>query len=561
MSAMLLPRCTSNQSLDTENMQPALSNQGGHRVIFDIMGDLYPRGLFFAAIKIGKSPDRTYHLDLDTGSDLTWVQCEALHSPYKPHNNFIPKTDPYCSSGSSFSSNQLQRDRCEYRVEYKTGLSHGWLVRDTFSLQDASKKILNPSLVFGCGIYESRDKHEFKIDGVLGLGKSKLAIPTQLKDHRFIENIHGHCLGRQGKGYGFFGRGSRVQIDNALWLKMQPNEKHYVVGPAKLILDQKSPPIKDLSLIFDSGSTYTYFNTPSYHAIYSMVMHILKEDKLSLVKDPFLPVCWKHAKPFNEVKNNFSPVKLDFSEGKVILLQPGDYLITSVPHSLYKPNRNLITCEDPMCASLHGPGNHHCPEPHGQCDYEVNYVDYGSSLGVLVNDSFTLRLTNNSVVAPHLAFGCGHDQEVADLAHLPYTDGVIGLVIGKISILAQLHSIGVTRNIVGHCLSGQGGGFLFFGKGQKPFKSIHDAVNYFKPLALSFPNSKNVQFQLLPEAYLIVTVHGNVCLGILNGGEVGLGRLNVIGDISFQDKLVIYDNERQQFGWTPSNCNELPKLS
>ncbi|KAK4433710.1 Aldehyde dehydrogenase [Sesamum alatum] len=316
---------------------------------------------------------------------------------------------------------------------------------------------------------------------------------------------------------------------------------------------------------------------------------------------------------------------------------------TPAPHSLYKPNRNLITCPDPICASLHGPGNHNCPTPEEQCDYEVEYADHGSSLGVMVKDSFPLKFSNGTIVAPLLAFGCGYDQEVIDASHVPYTDGVLGLGIGKSSILAQLRDMGLTRNVVGHCLSGQGGGYLLFGdgflptsgivwtpimsqskyyvlgsadlrigsqatnikglqivfdsgstysyfssqayndlislmrnnlngkqlqdavedrslpvcwKGAEPFKSIHDAGSYFKPLVLSF---RNVEFQVQPEAYLIVTVHGNVCLGILNGGEVGLGNLNVIGDISMQDKMVIYDNERQQIGWAPANCNSLPK--
>ncbi|KAK6132290.1 hypothetical protein DH2020_033990 [Rehmannia glutinosa] len=289
---------------------------------------------------------------------------------------------------------------------------------------------------------------------------------------------------------------------------------------------------------------------------------------------------------------------------------------TPAPHGLYKPKQNLITCHDPICTSLHGPGNHHCQAPQEQCDYEINYADYGSSLGVLVKDSVPLRLTNGTTVAPQLAFGCGYNQEVQDTTHLPYTDGVLGLGIGKSSILTQLRNMGLTRNVVGHCLSGQGGGFLFFGddflpdsgivwkpilsqskyyslgpadlqfggqatnikglpivfdsgstytyfssqaynalvslikgdlngkqlkdavedkslpmcwKGAKPFKSIRDAVNHFKPLVLSFTNAKNVQFQLRPESYLIVTEKGNVCLGILNGGEVGLGNINVIG--------------------------------
>ncbi|KAI7739423.1 hypothetical protein M8C21_010766 [Ambrosia artemisiifolia] len=75
---------------------------------------------------------------------------------------------------------------------------------------------------------------------------------------------------------------------------------------------------------------------------------------------------------------------------------------------------------------------------------------------------------------------------------------------------------------------------------------------------LSFAKSKNVRFQMDPEAYLIISKYGNACLGILNGSEVGLESVNLIGDISFHDKLVIYDNEKQQIGWAPANCNKLP---
>lgn len=43
-------------------------------------------------------------------------------------------------------------------------------------------------------------------------------------------------------------------------------------------------------------------------------------------------------------------------------------------------------------------------------------------------------------------------------------------------------------------------------KGSKAFESVVDVRNFFKALALSFKNSKNVQFQIPPEAYLIISV-------------------------------------------------------
>lgn len=321
---------------------------------------------------------------------------------------------------------------------------------------------------------------------------------------------------------------------------------------------------------------------------------------------------------------------------------------TKPPDSLYKPSNNVVYCGDPACAAMHSPGKPHCKDPKEQCDYEVTYADQGSSLGVLVKDYFPLQFTNGSAITPRLAFGCGYDQKYNGPHSPPSMAGVLGLGNGKANIVSQLHDIGLTRDVVGHCLSGRGGGFLFFGddlvpssgivwtpisrnsaenhyssgpaellfggkstgvkgllvvfdsgssytyfnsqayqtivnlikkeltgkplkdaaddkslsicwKGKKPFKSVGDVKNFFKPIVVSFTNAKNVQLHLPPEAYLIVTKYGNVCLGILNGAEVGLGNLNIIGDISLQDKMVIYDNEKQQIGWTTANCDRLPK--
>ncbi|KAK3419368.1 hypothetical protein EUGRSUZ_H05085 [Eucalyptus grandis] len=225
---------------------------------------------------------------------------------------------------------------------------------------------------------------------------------------------------------------------------------------------------------------------------------------------------------------------------------------------------------------------------------------------------------------------------------------------GSSSIVSQLSSQGLVANVLGHCLSTRGGGFLFFGddlydssriswtpmsrdpyliehyspgtaellfagkptgqenllllfdsgstftyfsskayqalssrvkeelrrkdfaeavdddtlplcwKGQKPFKNIGDVTKYFKPFALSFALSFNSggraknQFEVPPESYFIISDKGNVCMGVLNGTEVGFQNVNVIGDTSMQDKMVIYDNGRQLLGWESKDCSQLP---
>ncbi|XP_022141111.1 aspartic proteinase Asp1-like isoform X2 [Momordica charantia] len=310
----------------------------------------------------------------------------------------------------------------------------------------------------------------------------------------------------------------------------------------------------------------------------------------------------------------------------------------------YRPHNNAVRCGEPLCAALVSPGQVPCNNPNDQCDYEVEYADHGSSTGVLVRDLVPLRFVNGAFLTPNLGFGCGYEQRNGGLQPSSSIAGVLGLGRSEASIVAQLSALGLVSNIIGHCLSGQGGGFLFFGgdlfpsskmswtpilrtpggnysvgpaevyyggkavgsegltltfdsgssytyfnskvygavekllkndlkgklrdepedetlpvcwKGTKAFKSVADVRNFFKPLALGFTNSKN-QFQIPPEAYLIISKFGNVCLGISNGSQVGLGNDNLIGDISMLDKIVIYDNESQRIGWAPANCNKRP---
>lgn len=49
-------------------------------------------------------------------------------------------------------------------------------------------------------------------------------------------------------------------------------------------------------------------------------------------------------------------------------------------------------------------GNHRY-EAAEQCDYEVEYADGGSSLGVLVRDVFSLNYTEGLRLTPRLALG------------------------------------------------------------------------------------------------------------------------------------------------------------
>ncbi|CAN8275598.1 unnamed protein product [Cochlearia groenlandica] len=309
----------------------------------------------------------------------------------------------------------------------------------------------------------------------------------------------------------------------------------------------------------------------------------------------------------------------------------------------YKPNHNTLPCSHFLCSGLDLPQDRPCADPEDQCDYEIGYSDHASSIGALVTDEFPLRLANGSTMHPHLTFGCGYDQQNPGPHPPPPTAGILGLGRGKVSISTQLSNLGVTKNVIVHCLSHNGKGFLSIGdefvpsygvtwtsfarnspsknymagpaellfndkstsvkginfvfdsgssytyfnteayetiinlirknlngkplmdtkedkslpvcwKDKKPLKSLDAVKKHFKKITLRFGSKL---FHVPPESYLIITDKGNVCLGILNGTEIGLDNYNIIGDIFFQGLMVIYDNEKQRIGWVSSDCDNL----
>ncbi|KAK2976162.1 hypothetical protein RJ640_001090 [Escallonia rubra] len=173
---------------------------------------------FHASVNIG-TPPKPYYLDIDTGSDLTWLQCSPGHTDLlKLHHYTI-----MC--------------RCGYHQEFL----------DTHTPPP-------------------------KVDGVLGLGNGKASIVSQLSDQGVIPKVTGHCLGGQGGGYLFLGNAPvsspgllRAQMSSQS-VKLHDN----MLAPADLLYGEQ-PLDYGLYVAFDSGSTYTYFESQAYRATLQQV--------------------------------------------------------------------------------------------------------------------------------------------------------------------------------------------------------------------------------------------------------------------------------------------------
>jgi hypothetical protein len=159
------------------------------------------------------TPPRNLSVEIDTGSDLSWVQCKPCARCYEQQD---PLYDPARSSTHSAvpcGSRECQEldarscaadGRCRYHITYgDTSHTHGTVVRDALTLAAASHAL--PGFVFGCGHDNDVGPYD-KIDGILGLNRGKLSLTSQLAA-RYGGAGFSYCLpsSESAEGYLAFG--------------------------------------------------------------------------------------------------------------------------------------------------------------------------------------------------------------------------------------------------------------------------------------------------------------------------------------------------------------------
>ncbi|KAF8730950.1 hypothetical protein HU200_016825 [Digitaria exilis] len=321
-------------------------------MVFKLDGNVYPAGHFYVTMNIAE-PSKAYFLSVDTGSDLTWLECAASngacercnkgphphYQPGPPSYKVVPCTDPLCDTlhqdlGTTKQCTELFQ--CDYTLTYAYGSSIGVLMADKFSLPMAKSPTDHPDLAIGCGHDQGENAGKVvTVDGILGLGPSSVSLVSQLKNHNIItNNVIGHCFSTKGGGYLFFGK-ENVPSSDVTWAPMAPrtprNPSFYSPGQATLHLDTKSIVTKPMEVIFDTGSTYTYLPT-DLHAHLVAALKATLSKSLKEVHDPSrLQPCWKRPggfKSLDDLKKEFKSVMfLKFHNGATMMIPPENYLV------------------------------------------------------------------------------------------------------------------------------------------------------------------------------------------------------------------------------------------
>ncbi|KAM7278198.1 hypothetical protein ACFE04_005332 [Oxalis oulophora] len=303
-------------------------------VAFPVRGNVYPDGLYFTVMQMG-NPRKPYFLDIDTGSDLTWIQCDAPCSScakganplYKPNRgNIVAFEDSLCNEVQKDQGEKENCDtcqQCDYEIEYADeSSSMGVLARDSVHVTATNGSLTKLNVIFGCAYDQQGSLLNTltKTDGILGLSRAKVSLPSQLTSLGIIKNVVGHCLTTEatGSGYLFFGDEYVPQWGMA-WAPMLNNPSKNLYHGKIVKMSYGS---SQLSLggqvnraVFDTGSSYTYFPKEAYDELIASLKENSGMELIQDASDSVLPICWKAKFPISsvlDVKQNFKTLTFHF---------------------------------------------------------------------------------------------------------------------------------------------------------------------------------------------------------------------------------------------------------
>ncbi|CAI9291719.1 unnamed protein product [Lactuca saligna] len=271
-------------------------------------------GEYIMSIQIGTPPVKVLGV-ADTGSDLTWAQCQPCQNCYKQIS--VPYLVP--SSSSTYQQLSCQSKGCEaleesqsacdsqntchYKMMYgDRSYTSGDLAMDTFWFGLTHMK----NVVFGCG-HDNNGTFNENVSGIIGLGGGQLSVVNQLNS--VVKGQFSYCLiphfnditNQTSKIY--FGDLAKVNALNVVSTPIVPKEpstyyyltlQSVLVGNTSVSYERSFSRNKVVkgNIVIDSGTTLTLVNPDFYSALTSALTDAIG---VQTVQDPqgLLEVCYR----------------------------------------------------------------------------------------------------------------------------------------------------------------------------------------------------------------------------------------------------------------------------
>ncbi|GMI88720.1 hypothetical protein like AT5G36260 [Hibiscus trionum] len=307
-------------------------------------------GLYFAKLLIG-NPLEEYHVQVDTGSDLLWLNCVGCdkcptesslgleQKPYDPKksstSSLVYCKDEFCSAAHDGKLDHCKSDsQCEYYVVYGDGSGNGgYFVKDTVQLQQVTGNLqtapTNGTIVFGCGSKRTGElgTSSEAVNGIIGFGQANSSVISQLAASGKVRKKFAHCLDNV-EGGGIFTIGE-VVAPQSKRTRMVPKQLHYKITMKEVHIGDTIIKLEtsffggvdENAAIIDSGTTLSYLPTKINDQI---VEKITSGKSLKIEKVDGQFSCFKYDK---NVDDEFPVIKLHFKDSLVLTVYPHDYLI------------------------------------------------------------------------------------------------------------------------------------------------------------------------------------------------------------------------------------------
>ncbi|PHU08753.1 hypothetical protein BC332_20613 [Capsicum chinense] len=232
-------------------------------------------------ISIGTPPVDAFVI-LDTGSDLTWIQCEPcvecfkqLRPIFNPKNSSSYKTVS-CNTKlcqQVWSPTPCNNNTCNYKVTYADGSpTLGDLSVETFRFSSTSGKHVSiPKIAFGCGHNNSGFSNT--TSGLIGLAGGDVSIVNQM--HQEIKGKFSYCLipvellsiDSNATSHISFGDYAVVSGPGVVSTPLIPGQSLYYLTLESISIGNKIFPFKSSKIssntqgkiLIDSGTLLTYF--------------------------------------------------------------------------------------------------------------------------------------------------------------------------------------------------------------------------------------------------------------------------------------------------------------
>ncbi|KAL2613838.1 hypothetical protein R1flu_025530 [Riccia fluitans] len=248
-------------------------------------------GEYFTTIPIG-SPSADVLFTIDTGSDLTWIQCHPCDNCYDQlgpiFNPGESQTyDPvgcYSPGCQRLPHSKCEGASCQYDVSYGDGsFTTGDFARETLTMNSTRGKPFRiHDFYFGCG--HDNEGLFIASGGILGLGRGDLSFPSQIS--RVLTPKFSYCLidrfsasdsMNSNPSYLYFGGSDTSHLRYTPLLRNPAVPTFYYVQMTSISVGKKVLEIPSSAfgvdasgrggVILDSGTSVTRLSSVAYRAL------------------------------------------------------------------------------------------------------------------------------------------------------------------------------------------------------------------------------------------------------------------------------------------------------